>query len=126
MNITLKPLGRGRFSATLDGRVLAESRTPLFDAARTLSREGVHPETVLTMRHNSSLIISMVTTVGKASRFSVIERDDRGLTFENYHPRPPQDASRTVVEPSRMAIASWPDEFPSETENAFSDDHVLI
>jgi hypothetical protein len=104
MHITLSPLGRVRFRASIDGSVLGESRTPLFDADRTLSREGATPETILSMSHETSLVVSMVSTVGEASRFTVIERDDRSPIFESYRPHPSQDGPVSVAAAPQAAI----------------------
>jgi len=123
MLINLRPLGRGRFAASVDGRVLVESRTPIFDAARVLLHEGFSPQEPLSAAHEGSQVISMTTTIGAASKLTVIERDDRGLTIENYRPHPSQDAPRSVAVASQTAMTNRRDEFPSETENAFSDDH---
>ncbi|WP_157934167.1 hypothetical protein [Microvirga ossetica] len=130
MFLTLRPLGRGRFSASIDGRVICESRTPLFDAARILYREGIPPETVIAMSHEGSQVVSMVSTVGKAAKLTVIERDDRGLTFETYRPLSPQDASATVAVASQTPFVGSPDAFPIQTEmslpDAFADDHARV
>ncbi|KLK93676.1 hypothetical protein AA309_07420 [Microvirga vignae] len=127
MNITLRPIGRGgRYAALLNGRVLAQGHTPIFSAARQLKREGVSDDVILTVAHEGSPITSMVITVGKAAALTVVERDDRGLTFENYRPHPSQDAPASVAVASQTAMASRLDAIPFQTENAFSDDHVLV
>jgi hypothetical protein len=84
MFLTLRPLGRGRFAASIDGRVVAEGRTPIFSGARALIQEGVSPDEPLIAFHEGSQIISMNTTIGKAARLTVIERDSGGIHIAPY------------------------------------------
>lgn len=87
MNITLRPAGRGgRYAALLNGRVLVESRTPIFDAGRVLLSEGVSPDEPLIASHEGSSVISMTTTVGKAAVLTVIEKDSEGPRLAKYRP----------------------------------------
>jgi hypothetical protein len=84
MFLTLRPLGRGRFAASVDGRVVAEGRTPIFSASRALLQEGVSPDEPLIAFHEGSQIISMTTTVDQAARLTVIERDSGGIHIAPY------------------------------------------
>jgi hypothetical protein len=78
MFLTLRPLGRGRFAASID------SRTPVSSAGRVLLQEGVSPDEPLIALHEGSQIISMTTTVGQAARLTVIERDSGGIHIAPY------------------------------------------
>ena len=73
--IIVRPVGRGRFEATLGERILVEStRTPLLAAARILQGEGVPDDTPLAMRHAGSQIIAMRSTVGAAAGCTVSDK----------------------------------------------------
>jgi hypothetical protein len=85
MKITLRPVGRGgRYAALLNGRILVESRTPIFSAGRVLLSEGASPDEALTASHDGSAVASMTTIVGKAARLTVIERDSGGIHIAPY------------------------------------------
>jgi len=84
MFLTLRPLGRGRFVASVGGRALCESRTPVFSAGRVLLQEGISPDEPLLAFHEGSEIVSMTTTVGQAARLTIIERDSGGIHIVPY------------------------------------------
>ena len=77
----------GSFKAYLGSRVLCVSRTPFLSAARVLRKEGVPPDTVITMRHAGSPVVSLRSTVGHAAKLTVRE-DHRGARFVPYRPPP--------------------------------------
>jgi hypothetical protein len=69
MFLTLRPVGRGgRYAALVNDRMIAEGRTPIFTAARSLIQEGVSPQEPLIVSHEGSEIVAMTTTVGQAAR----------------------------------------------------------
>lgn len=86
MNITIRPLGRGRFAASLGQRLLCESRTPLFTAARILQAEGIPDDTPITMTHEGSSVVAMRSTVGEAADKIVHETEKEGPKFKTYRP----------------------------------------
>lgn len=87
INITACPLGDGRFFAYLGNRPPCKATsTPFYSAARVLLDEGVSPDTVLTMRHEGSSIVSMRSTIGEAARLTVTEEDKKGLRVRKYRP----------------------------------------
>ncbi|WP_404292405.1 hypothetical protein ACD578_08925 [Microvirga sp. RSM25] len=128
MHITLSPLGRGRFRASIDGRVLAESRTPFFDAARFLLNEGVYPNEILTAFHEGSSVVAMRASIGKAAGLTVIENETRGPYLSIYRAHPSQDAVSHVTGRAQAAIVGRDGAFPLQTEislpDAFADDHA--
>jgi len=65
----------GYFTARLAGdhRTLAPSRTPFFDAARTLLAAGFDPAAPFAMMHARSAIVSLSATIGTAARYMVEE-----------------------------------------------------
>ncbi|MGF9764820.1 hypothetical protein AAII07_58100 [Microvirga sp. 0TCS3.31] len=73
ISITVCSLGRGRFAAFLDDRMLCVSETPLLSAARVLQAEAVPATTRLEMIHEESAIVAMRTTVGVAAGYRVSE-----------------------------------------------------
>jgi hypothetical protein len=84
MNITIRPLGRGRFAASIGQRLLCESKTPLFTATRILQAEGVADNTPITMTHEGSSVVAMQSTVGEAAGKIVHETDREGPKFKRY------------------------------------------
>lgn len=88
MNLTIRSLGRGRFAALLGDRLLCESKTPFFDAARVLQREGVPGDTILTMSHAGSSTVAMRSTVREAAGLNVVDNDFDGPRFIAYR-KPP-------------------------------------
>jgi hypothetical protein len=90
MNITIRPLGRGRFAASVGQRVLCKSKTPFFTAARIFQAEGVPDDTPITMRHEGSDIVAMRSTVGEAAGRIVVETDEEGPKFKCYRPMSPE------------------------------------
>jgi hypothetical protein len=90
MNITIRPLGRGRFAASLGQRLLCKSKTPFFTAARILQAEGLPDDTPITMTHEGSSIVSMRSTVGQAASLIVLETDKEGPKLKRYRPMSPR------------------------------------
>ncbi|KQQ15516.1 hypothetical protein ASF56_23820 [Methylobacterium sp. Leaf122] len=88
MNLVISPAERGRFHATLDGRHLCTSYTPVFAAARVLKAEGVLPQEPLTMTHEGSDVVCLTSTVGEAARLTVEENEGRGPLLRPYRPSP--------------------------------------
>jgi len=124
MMIILRPLGRSRYAALSNGRVLVESRTPILAAARQLLREGVSEREPLAAAHEGSSTVSITTTVGVAARLAVIERDCGGIHFAPYDP----DSSERLktLQGGRQGAAFYAGMTSgvSERETAFCDDHV--
>jgi hypothetical protein len=123
MHITLRPLGRGRFRSSIAGRALCESRTPFFDAARTLLSEGVSPNEILTASHEGSPVVAMRASIGKAAGLTVIEKDGEGPRLATYRPMSDQSIVSCRSPSSLAAFVGSPDAIPSEQETPFSDDH---
>lgn len=73
ISITIHSVGRGRFAAFLDDRLLCVSETPLLSAARVLQAEGLPATTRLEMIHEASATVAMRTTVGVAAGLRVSE-----------------------------------------------------
>lgn len=90
MNITIRPLGRGRFAASLGQRLLCQSKTPLLSAARILQAEGIPDDTPITMIHEGTSVVSVRSTIGKAASLIVEETNTRGPKFKTYRPMSPQ------------------------------------
>jgi hypothetical protein len=86
MNITIRPLGRGRFAASLGQRLLCESKTPLFTSARILQAEGAPNDSPITMTHEGSSVVAMRSTVGEAASKIVHETDKEGPKLKRYRP----------------------------------------
>jgi hypothetical protein len=77
--ILVASVGRGRFCASLDGRVLVSSTTtPLLDAARVLTGEGVDPATRIVMRHVDKDYDALTSTVGVAAKLAIREETSDG------------------------------------------------
>lgn len=80
--ITVSPIGRGSYSASVDGRVIVpSSRTPFFAAARALVDHGTPPDTMLIMRHAGSETDSLKSMARVAARLTV---DEAGLRFRKW------------------------------------------
>jgi hypothetical protein len=107
MNITIRPLGRGRFAASLDQRLLCKSKTPLLTAARILQAEGVPDDAPLTMTREGSSIVAMRSTVGKAAGLIVEETDTRGPRFKTYRPMSNQMPRQKVRQEARTPESTW-------------------
>ena len=105
MNITIRPLRRGRFAASVGQRVLCECTTPLLTSARILQAEGIPGNTPITMTHEGSTIISMRSTVRKAARLIVVETDDEGPKFKRYRPMTPKVLRQRVRREARTAMS---------------------
>ena len=117
--LMLRPNSRGRFTALSDGRVLAESYTPVFEAARVLQDEGVSGDEVLEVRHEGSSVVSMRITVATAAVLTVEESDRDGLRVRRYRPMPsaPGRGDRTAVFSGPMPQHNTPGGAPVLEEN---------
>lgn len=105
INITIYPKGRGRFTAYLGERPLCKATpTPFYSVARVLLDEGVSPDTVLTMKHKGSSIVSMRYTLGEAARLTVTEEDKKGLRVRTYHPPSSEQGQKGGVSGGYAAI----------------------
>jgi hypothetical protein len=83
-------LDPGRFTASVDGRVVVESsRQPFLDAARALIAEGQHPDTVIVMRHDGTVTDALRARLDAAARLTVDESTTR---FARWKPHPLQNA----------------------------------
>ena len=103
MNITIRPLGRGRFAASFGQRLLCESKTPLLTAARILQAEGMHDDTPISMTHDGSSAVSMMTTVGRAASLIVEETSTRGPRLKTYRPMSSRVPRQRVRHEARIA-----------------------
>ena len=86
MNITIRPLGRGRFAASLGQRLLCESKTPFFTSARILQAEGISDDTPITMTHEGTFMVATRSTLGEAASRIVHETDKDGPKLKRYRP----------------------------------------
>jgi hypothetical protein len=107
MNITIRPLGRGRFAASLGQRLLCRSKTPLLTAARILQAEGIPDDTPISMTHEGSSVVSMKSTVGKAASLIVEETDARGPKFKTYRPMSSQVPRQRGRHEVRTPESTW-------------------
>jgi hypothetical protein len=105
MNITIRPLGRGRFAASVGQRMICESKTPFFTAARILQREGIPNDTVISMTHEGSPVVALRSTVGEAAGQIVEETDAKGPRFKPYRPMASHMVHQGVREQSYTAIS---------------------
>jgi hypothetical protein len=124
MNILLRPLGRSRYLALINDRIIAEGKTPIFSAARQLQREGVSNDTILVVSHEGSQIVSMRISVGKAAGLTVIEKDGEGPRIATYSPMSLQTAVSLRSPSSHTAIVGRDDGLLLQTENVLSDDYA--
>jgi hypothetical protein len=103
MNIIIRPLGRGRFAASLGQRLLCKSKTPLLTAARILQAEGAPDDTPISMTHEGSSVVAMRSTIGKAAGLIVEETDTKGPKFKAYRPMSAQVPRQRVRQEVRKA-----------------------
>ncbi len=74
LNRRPNPVPRRRIKVD-DNLVVKRSTTPFCDAARVLLAEGIKPDTVLIMRHDSSVADALRSTVGsRRPRFILGQR----------------------------------------------------
>jgi hypothetical protein len=78
------------------------------------------------MTYEGSDVVCIRTTIGAAAGLVVEETETRGPTFRKHRPFPSEMPQEVRRGSPRAAIVSRHDGFPSETENAFTDDHVLV
>jgi len=107
MNLTIRPLGRGRFAAFLGQRLLCKCKTPLLTAARILQAEGLPDESPISMTHERSSVVAMRSTVGKTAGLTVEETDTRGPRFKTYRPMSPQMPRQQVRQEVRKPERPW-------------------
>jgi hypothetical protein len=101
MNITIRPLGRGRFAASVGQRLLCESKTPLLTAARILQAEGIPDNTPINMTHEGSPVVALRSTVGEAAGKIVHETDREGPKLKRYRPMSNQVPRQRVRQEAR-------------------------
>jgi len=77
------------YEARLDGVPLCQSLTPLLSAARVLLDAGHAPDTVVTMAHEGSSVVSLRSTLAKAAKLTVVDNQHEGPRFAKYRPLPP-------------------------------------
>jgi hypothetical protein len=81
------PKRPGVFIASLEGKTLCISRTPLADAARVLLKMGFPPATLVTMRHEGANHDSFVPeTLANWGARSYVEREKGTVTIVPYEP----------------------------------------
>ena len=74
-----------RFEAWLDGELICISRQPRLDGARELLRRGYSPDTLMTTRaHDRSYDSFVPAPIGELAKWTVSERDKRGLYRERW------------------------------------------
>jgi hypothetical protein len=95
----------GRFVASIAGRQLCVSRTPLCDSARVLLAEGVDPKTSIATRRAGADFDAPISTVGRAAKLTVRENEKGGPRFAHWEPFP----TRRVDAPVRLNQPQVPD-----------------
>lgn len=85
------------YEARLDGEVLCRSLTPFLSAARVLLDARHSPDTVVTMRHEGSPVVSLRSTLGRAAKLTVIDNRHEGPRFAKYRPLPPIEKAHGAV-----------------------------
>jgi len=81
------PTRPGVFVASIEGKFLCASRTPLADGARMLIKMGFPPSTLVTMRHWGSNHDSFVPEpLANWAARSYVEREKGTITIEPYAP----------------------------------------
>ena len=76
------------YEARLDGVTLCQSLTPFLSAARILLDAGHAPDTVITMTHEGSSVVSLRSTLAKAAKLTVVDNQHEGPRFAKYRPLP--------------------------------------
>ena len=85
------------------GRVRHHKR-PVFDLARALIREGCDPATILVTRWKHGTPAFRPAPLWKFARWTVVERDGKGLSLEPYKEWPGKVRGRAVQrDPARAA-----------------------
>lgn len=89
ININVEAKSRAKFNAYFGDTLIVErSATPFLDAARALKAMGYADGTIITQTYQGSSTIGLTSTIGKAAKLSLTERDDKGLRYEAYRPYP--------------------------------------
>lgn len=122
ITITTSPLGRGRFRASIEGRYLCDSVSPFLSAARILQREGVPDETPIQSRDEASGVISLISTVGAASRLTVLENAKDGPRFVPYQTFSPERLTKLRASAQERQEASEATSGAPERATASGDD----
>lgn len=106
LTIIVSAVRPGRYSARLDGRELCRSTEPFFTSARALMREGVDPDTLITMQHEGSGVPSFVPVkLGMAAKRIVVENDREGPRVARYRPFSPGMPREAVRQAQRTAVS---------------------
>jgi hypothetical protein len=79
LHIVVRPVGRGRYAAVLDGQEICRSEMSIFSAARQLLPQGYDPSTVLALFYEGSATIAVRSTIGGAAGLTVDEPDKGGV-----------------------------------------------
>ncbi len=79
--------GCGVYDVYLDGRWLLRGRSPFFEAARFLAREGANPSEKLTMGRTAHEC-DLSSTIGTAAGLMAVEEDNRPPRFRKWRPSP--------------------------------------
>jgi hypothetical protein len=104
MNITIRPLGRGRFAASVGQRLLCESKTPFFTSARILQAEGIPDNTPITMTHEGSSVVALRSTIGEAASKIVHETETAGPKLKRYRPMSNQMPRQRVRQEAKTIV----------------------
>ena len=89
------------FDGKVDGRtIITRSTQPLLDGCRVLIREGVDPDTRITMRHAGSTADALRSTVGGAAKL-IVEEGARVPQVRRWKPSPHADVTPPMRQPSR-------------------------
>lgn len=79
LRLVVRPVGRGRYAALLDGQEICRTETPFFSAARQLLSQDYDPSMVLAMSHEGSATIAIRSTIGRAAGLTVDEPPKGGI-----------------------------------------------
>jgi hypothetical protein len=103
----------GRFTASIDGRVVVESnRQPFLETARVLIAEGYNPSATIIMRRAGSTVNALRAKLGAAARLTV--REDT-TSFEAWKPHPAQDAKNSPAGASIRGLNGLGGPQPAQT-----------
>jgi len=101
LNITVFPRSlttKGQiYEARLDGVTLCQSLTPFLSAARVLLDVGHSPDSIVTMTHEGSSVVSLRSTLAKVAKLTVVDNHHEGPRFAKYRPLPAIGKAHGVV-----------------------------
>jgi hypothetical protein len=101
--IEVAAIGRGLFSATVEGcLIVASSRQPFLDCAHVLMCAGIAAETVIMSVRTGSTTVSLRGRVDDAARFTV-EEGPRGPRFRRRQSAPETGVAASPVSPPDLA-----------------------